>query len=182
MKAGEHVALVEPRGMGEGAPDAKPGAFGPDLREAFLALHLDRPLLGQRVFDLLQALRGLDNSKSPVHLVGIGAGGPIVLHAAALVEGFASVTVERSVPSWSMIARMKSPKGDLASVIPGVLMSYDLPDLAAALAPSRLTIREPLDPAGGTVAQPALDAAYARCRAAYEAIGAKDELTLKAGR
>ena len=149
IRAGEHVALVEPRGMGEGTPDAKGGAFGPDLREAFLALHLNRPLLGQRVFDVLQALRGLDGeARMPIHLVGLGAGGPIVLHAALLSDRIESVTVERSVPSWSLVARTKSPRGDLASVVPGVLASYDLPDLVSALAPRRVTIREPVDPAG----------------------------------
>lgn len=152
IKAGEHVALVEPRGMGEGTPEVKGGAFGPDLREAFLALHLNRPLLGQRVFDLLQALRGLDSeARMPIHLVGIGPGGPIVLHAALLSDRVASVTVERSVPSWSLVARTKSPRGDLAGVVPGVLARYDLPDLASALAPRRVTIREPIDPAGRPV-------------------------------
>lgn len=148
VKADEHVALVEPRGMGEGSPGAKPGPFGPDLSEAFLSLHLNRPLLGQRVFDVLQALRGLDGeAKAPIHLVGIGAGGPIVLHAALLADRVESVTVERSVPSWSLVARTKSPRGDLAGVVPGVLASYDLPDLISALAPRKVTIREPLDPA-----------------------------------
>ncbi len=147
----EHVALVEPHGMGEGQPDAKaasrPGRI--TRRGDFLSLHLNRPLLGQRVFDVLQALRGLDSeAKMPIHLIGVGAGGPIVLHAALLSDRVASVTVERSIPSWSLVARTKSPRGDLAGVLPGVLASYDLPDLAAAIAPRRLTIREPLDPAG----------------------------------
>lgn len=154
VRAGEHVALVEPRGMGEGSPDAKGGGpLGPDVREAFLALHLNRPLLGQRVFDVLQALRALDNeAKTPIHLVGVGAGGPIVLHAAVLSDRVASVTVERSVPSWSTVARTKSPRGDLAGVVPGVLASYDLPDLVKALAPRPVTVREPVDPAGRPIA------------------------------
>ncbi|HEY2159614.1 MAG TPA: acetylxylan esterase [Isosphaeraceae bacterium] len=183
VKAGEHVALVEPRGMGEGSPDARPGPFGPDLREAFLALHLNRPLLGQRVFDVLQALRGLEGAAGmPVHLVGIGPGGPIVLHAALFADPVQSVTVERSIPSWSTVARGKYAKGDLAGVVPGVLASCDLPDLASVLAPARLTIRAPVDAAGGAVAQDVLDAAYAPCRAAYAVRGAGDKLTLRAGR
>ena len=125
------------------------GRPGRIRREAFLSLHLNRPLLGQRVFDVLQALRGLDGeAKMPIHLVGLGEGGPIVLHAALLADRVDSVTVERSIPSWSQVARTKSPRGDLAGVIPGVLASYDLPDLASALAPRPVTIREPVDPAG----------------------------------
>lgn len=180
VKAGEHVALVEPRGMGEGSPGEKPGPFGPDLREAFLSLHLNRPLLGQRVFDVLQALRGLDSeAKMPIHLVGLGAGGPIVIHAAQLAHRVDSVTVERSVPSWSLVARAKSPRGDLASVVPGALRSYDLPDLAASLEPRPLTIREPVDPAGNPLAQAVLDETYAACKSAYAAAGAADKIILQ---
>ena len=42
--------------MGETAPGAKSGPFGSDSKEAFLALNLARPLLGQRVGDLLSVL------------------------------------------------------------------------------------------------------------------------------
>ncbi len=183
VKAGENVALVEPRGMGEGSPEAKAGTFGPDVREAFLALHLNRPLLGQRVFDVLQALRALESpAGTPVHLVGIGAGGPIVLHAALFADPVESVTVERSVASWSLVARTRSPRGDLAGVIPGVLASYDLPDLAAARAPRRLTIREPLGPSGDSLARAVVDATYAGCRSAYAAAGTAGSLTILGGR
>ena len=129
VKAGEDVALVEPRGMGEGSPgEGKGGPFGPDLREAFLALHLDRPLLGQRVFDLIQALRALDRPATPpFRLVGVGEGGPIVLHAAALfADRVESVTIERSVPSWSLVARTRSPRG------PGVRRAGGLIELRFA--------------------------------------------------
>ena len=67
VKAGETVALVEPRGMGETSPEVpasrRRGHFGADEKESFLALHLGRPLLGQRVFDLLQALRALERDQ-----------------------------------------------------------------------------------------------------------------------
>jgi dienelactone hydrolase len=182
VKGGESVALIEPRGMGEGLPGGPPGAFGPDVREAFLALHINRPLLGQRVFDVLQALRGLDRKgKAPNHLIGVGAGGPIVLHVAALqpsIGAVTAVTMETSILSWSLAARAPSPKGDLAGIVPGVLASYDLPDLAATLAPRLLTIRGSVDPAGKPVAQDDLQSAYAACKAAYRQTA--DKLILEA--
>jgi cephalosporin-C deacetylase-like acetyl esterase len=183
IKAGEDVALIEPRGLGETTPSpARAGAFGPAHREAFLALHLNRPLLGQRVFDVIQALRTLagDVNGAGIHLVGVGAGGPIVLHAAGFDDRVRAVTVEGSVLSWSAVARTPSPRGALADVVPGALLSYDLPDLAASLAPRRLTIVSALDPAGKPVGQQALDAAYAGCAAAYKSAGAGDRLTLRA--
>jgi dienelactone hydrolase len=179
VKGGESVALIEPRGMGEGSPVGPPGAFGPDVREAFLGLHINRPLLGQRVFDVLQALRGLDrNGKAPDHLIGVGSGGPIVLHVAALEPGIGAVTMESSIPSWSLAAGRSSPKGDLAGTVPGVLAGYDLPDLSASLAPRRLIIRGPVDPAGKAVSQDDLEHAYAGCKAVYAQ--ASDKLILEA--
>jgi hypothetical protein len=58
-----------------------------------------------------------------------------------------------------------------------VLEAYDLPDLAARLAPLPLTIDSPVDAMGKPVAQPALERSYARCAESY---GASGKLVLKA--
>ena len=71
VKAGESVAMIEPRGVGETAPvppsrgEYGKGMFGTDEREAALSLHLNRPLLGQRVFDVLQGLRAIVPTDGP---------------------------------------------------------------------------------------------------------------------
>lgn len=187
VKNGEWVAMIEPRGMGETAPaqanPKRPGYFGTDEKEAFLALHLDRPLLAQRVYDLIQSFRALQRSEDSdpkFHLIGIGIGGPIVLHAAALDDRVKSVEVDGSVLSWTAVAKREISRDQLSSVLPGVLESYDLPDLAAALAPRPLTIRQPIDPAGSPVSQATLDAAYTSAKAAYKAQDAGDKLKLQA--
>lgn len=187
VKAGETVALIEPRGMGETAPGVadpkRPGFFGTDQKEAFLALHLGRPLLGQRVFDLLQALAAVMPSEGPkeVHLVGVGVGGPIALHVAALDERVKEVEIEHSVVSWAAVARGTIARDQLSGVVPGVLESYDLPDLAAAIVPRPLTIRAALDPAGAPAPQEALEAEYAPATAAYRDRDATGRLVLRAG-
>src|SRR5262249_18108291 len=60
-RAGRRVLALDRRGFGETAPAApqKPPPFGVDYREAFMALHLGRPLLGQRVADLLAVVAHL---------------------------------------------------------------------------------------------------------------------------
>ena len=186
LLAGQSVAIVEPRGMGETTPEdsnaARRDTLGPDQREAFLALHLNRPLLGQRVFDVLQALRALLPNDEPkaFHLIGVGAGGPIVLHAAAIDGLVRTIEIQDSLVSWSALARSSLSRGQLASVIPGVLESYDLPELAASLAPRELIIQGPVDPSGTPLTQTALDAAYALCTQSYKKASASDHLTLKA--
>ena len=182
VKAGEMVVLVEPRGTGETAPEvpdsARRGDFGADEKESFLALHLGRPLLGQRVFDLLQALRALEGG-SGFHLIGVGPGGPIALHAAALDERIKVVEIERSVVSWSAVVRAPISRDQLSGVVPGVLESYDLPDLAALLAPRPLTIRAAIEPDGTPAAQADIEAAYAIATAAYRDRHAIERLVLR---
>lgn len=145
---GQRVLAIDLRGMGETAPAGKGshGPFGADWKEAFLALHLDRPLLGQRVFDLRSVLRA--TGAKEVHLVGVGAAGPIALHAAALDERAKELTLEKSLVSWSLLLEMGISQDQLANVIPGALRTYDLPDLAAMFAPRKLTIRDPVDALG----------------------------------
>jgi hypothetical protein len=70
----------------------------------------------------------------------------------------------------------------LTNVVPGALRVYDLPDLAAAIAPRALTLKGSTDAAGQPVAQAALEEAYAAAKAAYLAQNAVDRLVLQASR
>jgi hypothetical protein len=102
VKAGNRVLALDVRGMGETAPSAAgkgKDLLGIDVKEAFLALHLNRPLLGQRVQDVLAALELLAHDPTtkdlPVHLVGVGAAGPVALHAASLDERIGQLTKKK---------------------------------------------------------------------------------------
>ena len=63
-------------------------------------------------------------------------------------------------------------RDQLSTVVPGVLKSYDLPDLAASLAPRPLAIRAPVDSTGEPVPLATVEQIYARCAAGYSASGA----------
>jgi dienelactone hydrolase len=183
------VVRIDLRGMGVSAPPidqgrAEASPFGRDWKEAFLALYLDRPLLGQRAIDLLSVLGALDaewggNERAGFDVVGTGAAGPIVLHAALLDDRglIKSVTLERSLVSWASILQTKISRGQLGNVVPGALESYDLPDLAARLAPRRLTIHGAVDALGNPVSQSTLEETYLRCAKAY---GPGGQLELRA--
>jgi hypothetical protein len=178
------VLALDLRGWGETAPAKsppnRPDYWGADWKEAFLGLHLNRPLLGQRVFDLLSIVGQLQEKEAghPLNLgvIGVGAAGPVVLHAAALHSDLKSITVERAVLSWSAVVRTPISNGQLANVVPGALKYYDLPDLAALLAPRHLTLRTAVDPTGKPVTQAVLNEAYAPCAAAYTKAGTQLEL------
>ena len=94
-QSGRRVVLADLRGMGATAPtsprDRGESLMGTDTKEAFLSLHIGRPLLGQRVFDLICLLETLESREgSPAatgfDVTGIGPAGLAVLHAAALNE------------------------------------------------------------------------------------------------
>jgi len=76
-----------------------------------------------------------------IDLFGIGRAGPVVLHAAALDERFASVTVRGSIDSWvDDVVGSPLDHDLLGHVAPGALLKYDLPDLVRAIAPRKVNI------------------------------------------
>jgi cephalosporin-C deacetylase-like acetyl esterase len=145
--AGRIVLAVDLRGYGETA-DVPAGARyqNAEFRTAMVAMHIGRPLMGQRVEDLLAALSFVADDPrvdpAAIHLVGVERAGPAALHAAAIEPRFASLTLRSSIRSWTddVVARPCDPEL-IGHVVPGALLHYDLPDLAAMLG-SRLTVSD----------------------------------------
>jgi pimeloyl-ACP methyl ester carboxylesterase len=172
VKAGQRVLALDLRGWGETAPapmPKKPGHFGNDFREAYLALHLGRPLLGQRVHDLLSIIAKLDEK---VEVVGVGKGGLVALHAAALSDKITKVRVVNALVSWENVVETPLSIDQLTQAVPGALAKYDLPQLAKMIAPRKLEIVNPVDATGKPLSADAAKKAYA---------GLKTGFTLKVG-
>jgi hypothetical protein len=138
VRLGRIVLSIDARGWGETA--------GEEYRVGMLALHIGRPLLGQRVEDVLTALdvlAGRDEvDVGEIELVGVGAAGPVALHAAALDERFARLTLQESIRSWvdDVVAQPRRANV-IGYMVPSALLKYDLPDLVAAIAPRPVEIR-----------------------------------------
>jgi cephalosporin-C deacetylase-like acetyl esterase len=135
----QEIWMFDLRGLGETAPGGKSVYFGADYKEAFLALHLNRPLLGQRVLDVLSLLKALNSDN--IQIVGAGTTGPVVLHAAALNERIREVTLENSLRSWLGVVQQPISYNQLTNAVPGVLKVYDLPDLERSLAPRKSVVK-----------------------------------------
>jgi cephalosporin-C deacetylase-like acetyl esterase/pimeloyl-ACP methyl ester carboxylesterase len=181
VRAGRRVLAVDLRGWGETTPAQarSESPLGRDSFEAMVALHLNRPLLGQRVFDLLAILDQCASQQSQgFELIGAGNGGLVVLHAAALcpVKG---VRIERSVPSWTSVASTPLTNDQFTSVVPGVLRAYDLPELARLIAPTPLTIVQPVDPQGEPLPRTEARDAWKAAQDAYQAAKAADRFLLE---
>jgi dienelactone hydrolase len=175
------VLAVDLPGYGETAAgvakDGKGPTFGVEFKESFLGLHLNRPLLGLRTADLLGVIN-VAPKELGAGLVGVGSAAPVVLHAAMMNDRVKAVTIDGGLVSWENVLRTPISHNQLVNVVPGALAVYDLPDLAAAIAPRPLTIRNPVDAAGKPLSKEAAEEAYKGVRAAYKAANAENKFTL----
>ncbi len=152
VRQGRAVLAIDARGFGETTPTKPKRYWHNEYPISYLAIHLGRPLPGQRTEDVLAALEVLlareEVEAGGVRLVGIGQAGPVALHAAALDGRFGEVVIERSIASWMDVVATPLCKRQLMGIVPGALARYDLPDLAGAVAPRPVTVRHPVDPTG----------------------------------
>lgn len=103
-----------------------------------LAMHGGRPLLGQRVEDLLAGLDVLSADErvdaGAIHLVGVGRAAPVALHAAAIEPRFVTLRLRDSVRSWADdVVRQPLAPNLIGLVVPGSLEHYDLGELVKML-------------------------------------------------
>jgi pimeloyl-ACP methyl ester carboxylesterase len=146
VKDGSVVVAIDLRGIGETSTGKTDTLLG-DWKNYYLAYLLGQPLLGLHTEDAIVGAQFVANykTKTPrrVHLVGVGRASIIALHAAALEPDlFASITLRRTLASWSSVVRQPVPQGLLTTTVHGALRAYDLPDLVRSLDPNKLHIEE----------------------------------------
>ena len=129
------VLTVDLRGFGETKDQGSNQKYQSHAhRIANVATHIGRPLLGQRVSDLLSVVDYIDNFKATnnIRLIGLQAAAPVALHAAALNKSISKVELEESpVNSWVKDVVAKPLRSNMVDhIIPNALLWYDLPDLA----------------------------------------------------
>jgi len=136
------VLSIDVRGYGETTDDPETivGKFyNVEHRTAALAIHIGRPLLGQRVEDVVAALDVLakrdDVDQTRIELIGVDRAGPVALHAAALDPRVDGVTLRSEIRSWitDVVAKPLEPNL-FGHCVPGALEKYDLPDLGKIMA------------------------------------------------
>ena len=144
------VLAIDVRGIGEIRDEGSNTKYhSHDHRVNTVSMHIGRSLFGQRVEDILIAIKYLrlqiidkeiKSNLSSIHLVGIETMTPLVLHAAVLGDGANTVELRRPVvSSWVNDVVAKPLRKEMAGmVVPGALTVYDLPDLVNLLG-DRLT-------------------------------------------
>lgn len=158
-QGGAVVMAVDLRGLGETRPPAAlytkgdewTSWFG-DYDSAMTAILLGRTLVGMRAFDIEKA-REVLASRAGVDLrriygAGYGAGAVAMLHAASAGTPFAGLLLDTMLGSYRAVIEHPLHRRIFENVVPGALRHYDLPDLAAGLAPRPVWIVDPVTPMG----------------------------------
>jgi len=147
------VCAADLRGIGDLRPEVGRGAPGYTIEHAdeenyaWASLILGRPLLGQRVADILALVAAL-SEYSPVSIAANGRLTIPALFAAALDKRIESVYVAGGLISYRSLVETETYKAPLASMLFNVLAHTDLPQVAALLTPRRITIAGAVDASG----------------------------------
>jgi pimeloyl-ACP methyl ester carboxylesterase len=146
------------------------------------ALLVDRTIVGLQVEDLLAVFHHLagreDVDAARVAVLGRGQGGVLALTLALLEPRVERVALEGTVLSYLEIARARYHENLVASFVPGILKDFDLPDLAAALAPRPLWIVDPRSPTQALVPIDRARGEYESAYAAFEGAGRPDGIRI----
>ncbi|MBP7140878.1 MAG: acetylxylan esterase [Opitutaceae bacterium] len=131
---GTALFACEPRGIGDSEPQLSTPKFagkgGIDYFHSGLGLMFDRPMAGQRTFDVLRVLDWLQaNGHREIHLVARGEGAIPGSFAALLHEGVRQVTLRHALRSYSDVAESETYRWPLSSFVPAALTRFDLPDI-----------------------------------------------------
>jgi hypothetical protein len=168
-REGSAVCAFDVRGIGDLAPEVgrgNPRYASPHAGEeayAWASLILGRPLLGQRVEDILAVSQAIPAAFVPGRDVILAASGHMTtpaLCAAALEATVGTVYLAQGLVSWSDILERDSYREPFSSFLPGVLRVTDLPFVSRLVRPRRLILGGPVDAQGQKVPADAVQAMY----------------------
>jgi pimeloyl-ACP methyl ester carboxylesterase len=181
LNAGFQVLALDLRGWGESEPHptGMEAKFAWEDFFAYRSLEIGRPLLGQRIKDLL-AIGPTRTHRRNWTLVGVGANASLVAaHAAVLdqrVDGL--ITIDGPLSCRSLLDDPLTSQ-PFSAFLPGVLGSYDIRDLYAAGAPRRTLVLNPEDSKRRPVGEARAWEEYDWALQAYEGVGAPDAFHLQ---
>lgn len=184
VRGGNLVIAADVRGSGttraSGASPLSGGEFGQlfdmETRAAYAAWSMDCSLLGMRVQDVVRCVdytmqrEGVDPRR--LHLIGKGRAGLWCLYAAALDDRIPNLICTESLLSYRRLAFADRYLYGADIFVPGILHHFDLPEIAAAIAPRPLAFIDPKDGMKRTIDPGQAEEAYQWAQTAYQIAGA----------
>lgn len=184
VRKGHCVVAVDVRGVGStkpAHPDMDPASQWTNLEDAQTAMaywlwEINESLLGTRVLDVLRSvdyvLSRPDVDRAGARLVGRGQGALWTLFAAALDSRILATVCDRGLLSYRSLTQVDRYVYSADAFIPDVLNHFDLPQVAAAIAPRSVALVAPLDPMKNAVDPDLARSAYQWTEAVYKAVAA----------
>lgn len=184
VKRGFTVMAPDLIGTGEMAPDKSKGDAiieGVSYNLMFTATLIGRSITGIQAADIIKIRRILKKQISAKEVFALShlELSPALLHAAAFENTFKSIAFVKPYVSYRSVVMEQLYKSSFTiSLVPGSAGVYDLPDLAAVLAPTPLLLIHPVRANGKSVSTQELESEIAFVQAAYDLKMAKDKLFL----
>lgn len=146
VQDGALVLAVDVRGCGE---TGRGGSGSAEFSDIFITYLLGKSLVGQRADDVAVAGRYLASleprTTGKPEVVAVGPVAIPALHAVALdPSSYARLSLRGATGSWVEVVRDPNLPGQLANIVHGALLEYDLPDLVNSLPPNTVSAEEPL--------------------------------------
>jgi len=188
VTSGTVVLSIDARGTGETRVDTDVNSrefdhyFG-DFSDIMTALLVGKTMAGMRALDISRGVDLLTSRKEvdPNQVYGYGKdeGALPLLYASVLDGRIRRVVLDGMLVSYESVVNSKVHRRILEGVAPGMLKSYDLQDLVAALAPRNVWIVSGTDPMGHELANSEVKVAYRRALEAFSQQGAAQAIHIK---
>jgi hypothetical protein len=185
------VVAVDVKGVGETKPSYQvSGIASEKFGQLFdtatslscIAWSADESLLGMRVQDVIRSIdyvasRPEDNLQG-LRVIGKGSGGLCALYAAVLDSRVRVLVCQESLVSYRALTGVDRYRYGAEIFVPKVLLQFDLPGVAAAMAPRNLMLISPLDAMKERLPLRAARDSYRLTQDVYESAGAKDRFRI----
>ena len=152
---------------------------------AFVGVQVGRSVAGIRAGDIARCVQFLrrrsDVDSENIGALALGEMAIPLLHAAALNESIRKVALLEPLVSVQSVVMNRYYNLDPGSLVANILTAYDLPDLAATLAPRKLLVVNALDQVQKPASAETVDKSYDVVRRTYSQRGAAASLVIRAG-
>lgn len=147
----------------------------------FASILVGRSIVGIQASDVAHLTRLLHKRRNIKEVYGLARRqmGPVLLHSAAFDSSIARIALIKSYSSYRSIVmnRFYEPRF-IPSSVAGALQAYDLPDLAASLAPRKMLVAGVTNGAGQTIGGESIIRDLEVIRAAYKQEKTNGEVTI----
>ena len=147
----------------------------------FAAVLIGRSIVGIRAADVVRLSRLLERNPAIHEIYGVALQemAPVLLHASAFDTTISRIALIEPFSSYQSIVMNRFYKpGFIHNTVPGSLTAYDLPDLAASLAPRKLLMIDITDNLGKTIDSDSITKDFAIIRSAYHFRNADKQLNI----